>query len=49
MSNGGLTDAEYAHAVGVLGEKRLFGVTAIIGWYWTVGLQMSVFGILPPT
>ena len=49
MSNGGLTDDEYAHAVEVLGEKGLFGVTAIIGWYWTVGLQMSVFNILPPT
>ena len=48
MATGGLGDDAYAHAVEVLGEKGLFGVTAIIGWYWTAALQMSVFGITPP-
>lgn len=48
MDTGGLTDDQYAQAVGVLGEKGLFEVTGIIGWYQMIGLQLSVFQIMPP-
>ena len=48
MDNGGLTDAEYARAIDVLGEARLLEATSIVGWYYVVALQLSVFGVLPP-
>lgn len=48
MDTGVLSDAEYAQAVDVLGEKGLLELTAIIGWYQMIGLQLSVFQVLPP-
>ena len=48
MDNGALTDAEYARAVDALGERKLFEVAAIVGWYQMVGLSMSVFQVMPP-
>ena len=48
MDNGALTDVEYAHAVDVLGERKLFEVAAVVGWYQMVGLSMSVFQVMPP-
>lgn len=48
MDHGKLTDDEYARAVGALGEKGLFGLTSIIGWYQMIALQLSVFEVLPP-
>jgi 4-carboxymuconolactone decarboxylase len=48
MDHGGLTDAEYARAVEQLGESRLLEATSLIGWYYVVALQLSVFGIVPP-
>ncbi len=48
MDRGGLTDDEYARAVDQLGETGLFELTGIIGWYQMIGLQLSVFRIMPP-
>jgi 4-carboxymuconolactone decarboxylase len=48
MDTGGLTDAEYARAVEVFGEQRLFDLTAIVGWYQMMALQLSVFRVMPP-
>ncbi len=48
MDNGALTDAEYARAIEVLGEAKLLEATSIIGWYYVVALQLSVFQVLPP-
>jgi 4-carboxymuconolactone decarboxylase len=43
-----LSDAEYADAVATLGRKRLLELTAIVGWYRLIALQLSVFGVVPP-
>jgi 4-carboxymuconolactone decarboxylase len=48
MDRGALTDAEYARAVDQLGEARLLEATSIIGWYYVVALQLSVFQVRPP-
>ena len=48
MDTGALTDDQYSRAVDVLGEKGLFEVAAIIGWYQMIGLQLAVFQITPP-
>ena len=48
MDRGGLTDDEYARAIDQLGEKGLFELTGIIGWYQMIGLQLAVFRIMPP-
>jgi 4-carboxymuconolactone decarboxylase len=48
MDDGGLSDAEYARAIDVLGEERLFDLTAVVGWYQMMALQLSVFQVMPP-
>ncbi len=48
MDNGALSDSEYAHAVNVLGERKLFEVVAVVGWYQMIGLSLSVFQVVPP-
>lgn len=48
MDTGRLTDPEYARAIDVFGEQRLFDLTAIVGWYQMMALQLSVFQVMPP-
>ncbi|WP_073260973.1 carboxymuconolactone decarboxylase family protein [Cryptosporangium aurantiacum] len=38
-----LDDAGYAAAVGVLGERALFELTTLVGYYATLALQLRVF------
>ncbi len=48
MDHGALTDSEYANAVDQLGERKLFEVVAVVGWYQMIGLSLSVFQVVPP-
>jgi 4-carboxymuconolactone decarboxylase len=43
-----LDDAEYAAAVAGLGERGLFGLVALLGYYDQVATQLAVFGVEPP-
>jgi 4-carboxymuconolactone decarboxylase len=43
-----LDDAQYAVAVGVLGERRLFELVVLVGYYAQVALQLRVFRVQPP-
>jgi 4-carboxymuconolactone decarboxylase len=43
-----LDDAEYAAAVAVLGERTLFELVALLGYYDLVATQLSVFGVESP-
>ncbi|MFD0688006.1 carboxymuconolactone decarboxylase family protein [Actinomadura fibrosa] len=46
---GRLTDEEYAEAVRVLGERALFELTTLVGYYGLLALQLRVFaGEEPP-
>lgn len=40
---GTLTDAEYGEAVAALGERGLFELTTLVGYYATLALQLRVF------
>ncbi|SEL72403.1 carboxymuconolactone decarboxylase family protein [Nonomuraea pusilla] len=41
--HGTLTDGEYAEAVAALGERGLFELTTLVGYYATLALQLRVF------
>lgn len=43
-----LDDAEYRSAVQVLGERLLFELVALLGYYDFVATQLAVFGVEPP-
>lgn len=43
-----LSDTEYGEAVGRLGEQRVFELTAIVGWYRMIALQLAAFDVRPP-
>jgi 4-carboxymuconolactone decarboxylase len=43
-----LDDAEYAAAVAGLGERGLFELVALVGYYDQVATQLAVFGVEPP-
>ena len=43
-----LDDAEFSTATQMLGERRLFELTALIGYYEFLATQISVFGLTPP-
>jgi 4-carboxymuconolactone decarboxylase len=43
-----LDDAEYAAAVAGLGERGLFELVALVGYYDQVATQLAVFGVKPP-
>jgi 4-carboxymuconolactone decarboxylase len=43
VGNGSLTDQEYAEAVDALGERGLFELTTLVGYYATLALQLNVF------
>jgi 4-carboxymuconolactone decarboxylase len=43
-----LDDAEYAAAVAGLGQRKLFELVALVGYYDQVATQLSVFGVTAP-
>ncbi|GAA4551377.1 carboxymuconolactone decarboxylase family protein [Pseudonocardia xishanensis] len=43
-----LDDAEYAAAVAVLGERDLFELVVLLGYYDFVATQLAVFAVTPP-
>jgi 4-carboxymuconolactone decarboxylase len=43
VHRGALTDDEYADAVAVLGERGLFELTTLVGYYGMLALQLRVF------
>jgi alkylhydroperoxidase family enzyme len=43
-----LDDAEYAAATATLGERGLFELVALVGYYDQVATQLAVFGVEPP-
>jgi alkylhydroperoxidase family enzyme len=43
-----LSDEEYAAAVAGLGERGLFELVALVGYYDQVATQLAVFGVVPP-
>lgn len=45
---GDLSDEFYASAVAVLGEAGLFELTALVGYYATLALQLRVFRVTTP-
>jgi 4-carboxymuconolactone decarboxylase len=42
-ANDSLTDEEYGEAVKALGERTLFELTTLVGYYATLALQLRVF------
>jgi 4-carboxymuconolactone decarboxylase len=48
LAHGTLDDAEYAAAFAVLGERLLFELVVLVGYYQLLATQLSVFGVLPP-
>ena len=43
-----LDDAGYAAAVAALGERGLFELVALVGYYDQLATQLAVFGVEPP-
>ncbi|GGA71702.1 carboxymuconolactone decarboxylase [Pseudoclavibacter endophyticus] len=43
-----LDDTEYADAVGVLGERALFELVSLVGYYDMIATQLSVFDVQAP-
>jgi 4-carboxymuconolactone decarboxylase len=48
LDHADLDDAQYAAAVGTLGERGLFELVALLGYYDQVATQLAVFGAMPP-
>jgi 4-carboxymuconolactone decarboxylase len=44
-----LTDDHYAEAVATLGERALVELSALVGYYATLALQLRIFRVTPPT
>lgn len=49
LARADLDDDEYARALGTLGERGLVELTALIGYYRTLALQLRVFGVGVPS
>lgn len=45
VESGDLDDAAYARAVDALGESGVFELTALVGYYGTLALQLRVFRV----
>ncbi|PRY45004.1 carboxymuconolactone decarboxylase family protein [Umezawaea tangerina] len=43
-----LDDAAYAEAVSTIGNRMVFELTALVGYYATLALQLRVFRVSPP-
>jgi 4-carboxymuconolactone decarboxylase len=48
VAQGDLDDDAYASAVSVLGERALFEIMTLVGYYRTIALQLRVFRIGAP-
>jgi alkylhydroperoxidase family enzyme len=48
VRGGDLDDELYAATVGALGERTLFELVSLIGYYQLIALQLRVFRVLPP-
>jgi 4-carboxymuconolactone decarboxylase len=48
LDRGTLHDAEFTSAVAALGERSLFELVALVGYYAMVATQLAVFGVQPP-
>jgi hypothetical protein len=48
IANGTLDATEYAEAVDVLGERLLFELVILVGYYQLLATQLAVFGVEPP-
>jgi 4-carboxymuconolactone decarboxylase len=51
LATGGqdLGDAQYAAAVDALGEAQLFELSALVGYYALIALQLRLFRVPPPS
>lgn len=43
-----LTDSQYTEAVSAFGERTLFELTALVGFYAQIALALRVFRVVPP-
>jgi 4-carboxymuconolactone decarboxylase len=48
VTNGTLTDAEYAAAAAALGPGTLFELTTLVGYYRLIAMLLHVFGVEAP-
>lgn len=48
LTTGDLDDDEYAEVVGAIGERALVELSALVGYYALLALQMRLFRIDPP-
>lgn len=48
LDRGDLDDDEYAAACGELGERQVFELTTLVGYYALLALQLRVFRVDPP-
>lgn len=48
LADGDLDDPEYADAVAGLGERTLFELVTLVGYYTQLALQLRVFRVAPP-
>jgi alkylhydroperoxidase family enzyme len=49
LDSGTLTAAEYERYAGTLGVPQLFELVTLVGYYFMLATQLSVFDIQPPT
>lgn len=47
LKTGDLNDQEYAEAVSQLGERGVFEITVLVGFYEAIALQLRVFRVVP--
>jgi 4-carboxymuconolactone decarboxylase len=47
LKTGDLSDHEYAVAVAQLGERGVFEITVLVGFYEAIALQLRVFRVIP--
>lgn len=47
LATGDLDDREYAKVVAHLGQRRLFEVTVLVGFYQAIALQLNAFRVVP--
>ena len=45
LARADLDDEEYADAVAALGERAVFELTTLVGYYATLALQLRVFRV----
>jgi 4-carboxymuconolactone decarboxylase len=48
LARGTLDDAEYGAAIDALGQRRLFELVVLVGYYQLLATQLAVFAVHPP-